>query len=157
MASRGSTYRRVRSRKFSILDTPFSSWKHLVPPSSPFAGQCEKEIEKYCKDEDEGNGQLATCISDAIAQSELPGDGGFPPKTPVPSFACTHAHTHAVQCSAPVPCPVNAHLQRGLACMYFPRKVKSKDQPSRAQMMSLKSRMLAARRCTSIPSKRPAT
>ena len=41
-------------------------------------GKCEAEIEKYCKDVDEGDGELADCISDAIAQSENPemGDDG---------------------------------------------------------------------------------
>lgn len=34
------------------------------------AGKCEKEIEKYCKDTDEGEGKLADCISDAITESE---------------------------------------------------------------------------------------
>lgn len=41
------------------------------------AGACEKEVEKYCEDVEEGEGKLADCISDAIAQSENPetGDG----------------------------------------------------------------------------------
>eukprot|EP00197_Chlamydomonas_leiostraca_P010927 CAMPEP_0202884756 /NCGR_PEP_ID=MMETSP1391-20130828/41312_1 /ASSEMBLY_ACC=CAM_ASM_000867 /TAXON_ID=1034604 /ORGANISM="Chlamydomonas leiostraca, Strain SAG 11-49" /LENGTH=982 /DNA_ID=CAMNT_0049567983 /DNA_START=167 /DNA_END=3115 /DNA_ORIENTATION=+ len=33
-------------------------------------GKCEKEIEQYCDDTEEGEGQLADCISDAITESE---------------------------------------------------------------------------------------
>ncbi|KAG2452551.1 hypothetical protein HYH02_002788 [Chlamydomonas schloesseri] len=38
-------------------------------------GKCKKEIEEYCDDVDEGDGQLADCISEQIAASEVPEDG----------------------------------------------------------------------------------
>mmetsp|Transcript_34914 Transcript_34914/g.77608 ORF Transcript_34914/g.77608 Transcript_34914/m.77608 type:complete len:994 (-) Transcript_34914:752-3733(-) len=38
-------------------------------------GKCAKEIEKLCDDVEEGESQLADCISDAIAQSESPEPG----------------------------------------------------------------------------------
>jgi len=49
----------------------------LAPLAYMLAGMCEKEIDKYCKGVEEGDGQLADCISDAIAQTEVPGEGGL--------------------------------------------------------------------------------
>lgn len=44
-----------------------------------FPGKCEREIERYCDDVDEGEGHLADCISNQISSSEAPdnGDGEF--------------------------------------------------------------------------------
>lgn len=47
-------------------------------------GKCEKEIAKLCDDVDEGEGKLADCMSDAIAESELGADGERP--KPISSF-----------------------------------------------------------------------
>lgn len=40
-----------------------------------FAGKCTKEIERYCEDVEEGDAQLATCMSDAITQAESESGG----------------------------------------------------------------------------------
>ncbi|KAG1656262.1 hypothetical protein FOA52_011910 [Chlamydomonas sp. UWO 241] len=46
-------------------------------------GKCAKEVKTYCDDVDEGEGKLADCISDAIAEGETGGDS-----TPTISDPC---------------------------------------------------------------------
>jgi len=79
MKQRLTRSKRVKKPTFSNKEVEFAPAAEVkFGDDIDDEGQCEKEIEKYCKDEDEGDGQLADCISDAIAQSELPGDGEVP-------------------------------------------------------------------------------
>ncbi len=46
----------------------------LTPNASP--GPCEKEIEKYCDDEEQGDSRLADCLSDSLTFIELTDSDG---------------------------------------------------------------------------------
>lgn len=41
-------------------------------------GECEKEIKELCSDIEQGDGELAECMSDAIAEVENAEGGGCP-------------------------------------------------------------------------------
>lgn len=54
------------------------SYQHLTHPHlcHTCAGECETEVEKLCKDVEQGEGKLAECLSSAIAESESGAEGG---------------------------------------------------------------------------------
>lgn len=122
------------------------------------AGQCAKEIDKYCKEEEEGDGQLADCISNAIAQTELPGEG-----------ACLVAPTcmlRAAEVAVPAleGCTCSSGPKRGWGVPpHVPKPIDILQvadahrpptthlPPAHPQMSGLRFQRPAVRRCTTTP------
>lgn len=52
------------------------SYVHAWARTMRTAGKCKAEVEKICDDVEQGEGKLADCISDAIAESEASEDDG---------------------------------------------------------------------------------
>lgn len=109
----------VNSRGLEHTSSP-SLVPTLVALCGACVGKCEKEIEKYCKELEQGEGKLADCMSDIISEIENPeiGDRKY---TPAHKRTHTFSYTHA---------RVHAHVRRGsshVCCVVGPCSVGTGD------------------------------